>query len=86
MKTKDGNRLDAEDGMRCALSSTSPRTKIEALVNKFQQQISHSYISRINILLRINTLLWNVVLCVREISYWATDYTSYENGPRDEKG
>ena len=39
MKTKARNRLDAEDGMRCALSSTSPR--IEALVDKFQQQISH---------------------------------------------
>ena len=39
MKTKARNRLDAEDGMRCALSSTSPR--IEALVDKFQHQISH---------------------------------------------
>ena len=39
MKTKARNCLNAEDGMWCALSSTSPR--IEALVDKFQQQISH---------------------------------------------
>ena len=39
MKTKSRNRLDAKDGMRCALSSTSPR--IEALLDKFQQQVSH---------------------------------------------
>ena len=39
MKTKSRNRLDAEDCMRCALSSTSP--KIEAPVDKFQQQVTH---------------------------------------------
>ena len=38
MKTKSRSRLDAEDCMWCALSSTSPR--IEALVDKFQQQVS----------------------------------------------
>ena len=39
MKTKARNRLDAADGIRCALSSTSPR--IEALVDKFQQHVLH---------------------------------------------
>ena len=39
VETKARNRLDAGDGMRCALSSTSPR--IEALVDKFLQQVSH---------------------------------------------
>ena len=39
MKTRARNRLDAADGIRCALSSTSPR--IEALVDKFQQHVSH---------------------------------------------
>ena len=38
-QTKARNCLDAQDGMRCALSSTSPR--IEALVDKYQQQVSH---------------------------------------------
>ena len=39
IKTEARNRLDAEHGMRCALSSTSLRN--EALVDKFQQQVSH---------------------------------------------
>ena len=39
VKTKVRDRLDAADGIRCTLSSTSPR--IEALVDKFQQHVLH---------------------------------------------
>ena len=39
MKTKARNRLDVENGMRCALASTP--LNIDVLVNEVQQQVSH---------------------------------------------
>ena len=39
IKAKARNRLDVEDDMRCALSSTL--TKIDEFVNNVQQQVFH---------------------------------------------
>ena len=70
MKTKSRNRQDAEDCMRCALSSISPR--IEALVDKFQQQVSHWCIFKLDI------LLWYCFCCTLYIKDKLVSYSLFE--------